>query len=140
MVEALQRGASNEALVCVAAYVLGEYGRLLSDVPVQAQFLLLHERFAALSPDAKVCLLLSALSLRASPELQHMQKTPARRPGILGTPRRCARAHSVLHVQGMLLTAYMKLLVAEPQNTQLKSGVEEVYERYSRCACLLQLP
>ena len=53
MVEALQRGASNEALVCVAAYVLGEYGRLLSDVPVQAQFLLLQERFAALSPDAK---------------------------------------------------------------------------------------
>ena len=53
MVEALQRGASNESLVCVAAYVLGEYGRLLSDVPVQAQFLLLHERFAALSSDAK---------------------------------------------------------------------------------------
>ena len=55
VVEALQRGASNEALVCVAGYVLGEYGRLLPDVPIHAQFLLLQERFVSVSPEAKVC-------------------------------------------------------------------------------------
>jgi len=29
VMEVLQRGASHEALVCLAAYVLGEYGRLI---------------------------------------------------------------------------------------------------------------
>ena len=52
-VEALQRGASNEPLVCVAGYVLGEYGRLLTDVPIHAQFALLQERFVSVSADAK---------------------------------------------------------------------------------------
>ena len=56
MVEALQRGASNEALVCVAGYVLGEYGRLLQpEVPIQAQFMMLQDRFISVSPEAKVC-------------------------------------------------------------------------------------
>ena len=54
-VEALQRGASNEPLVCVAGYVLGEYGRLLADIPIHAQFLLLQERFVSVSPEAKAC-------------------------------------------------------------------------------------
>jgi AP-2 complex subunit alpha len=29
VMEVLQRGASHEALVCLAAYVLGEYGKLI---------------------------------------------------------------------------------------------------------------
>ena len=59
---------------------------------------------------------------------------------VLALSERCAvhgQADTGL-AQGMLLTAYMKLLVAEPQNTQLKSGVEEVYERYSRHAPAMQ--
>lgn len=56
VVEALQRGASNEALVCVAGYVLGEYGRQLQpEVPIQAQFMMLQDRFVSVSPEAKVC-------------------------------------------------------------------------------------
>ena len=54
-VEALQRGASNEPLVCVAGYVLGEYGKLLTDVPIHSQFSLLQERFVSVSPEAKAC-------------------------------------------------------------------------------------
>lgn len=56
-VEALQRGASNEPLVCVAGYLLGEYGKLLQDVPIHSQFALLQERFVSTSPEARVCLL-----------------------------------------------------------------------------------
>ena len=52
--EALQRGAAHESLVCCAAYILGEYGRSLKDLPVQEQFTLLHERFPAVSAEAKV--------------------------------------------------------------------------------------
>lgn len=51
--EALQRGASNEPMVCVAGYLLGEYGRLLTDIPTSAQFALLQERFVSTSPEAK---------------------------------------------------------------------------------------
>lgn len=54
VVEALQRGAAHESLVCCAAYILGEYGRSLKDLPVQEQFTLLHERFPAVSAEAKV--------------------------------------------------------------------------------------
>ena len=52
-VEALQRGASNEPLVCVAGYVLGEYGKMLTDTPIHSQFALLQERFVIVSPEAK---------------------------------------------------------------------------------------
>ena len=63
VVEALQRGAAHESLVCCAAYILGEYGRSLKDLPVQEQFTLLHERFPAVSAEAKVgsCLALTRI-------------------------------------------------------------------------------
>ena len=63
VVEALQRGAAHESLVCCAAYILGEYGRSLKDLPVQEQFTLLHERFPAVSAEAKVgpCLALTCI-------------------------------------------------------------------------------
>ena len=63
VVEALQRGAAHESLVCCAAYILGEYGRSLKDLPVQEQFTLLHERFPAVSAEAKVgsCLALACI-------------------------------------------------------------------------------
>lgn len=51
--EALQRGAVHEALVCCAGYLLGEYGRLVADVPAHVQFALLQERFVAVSSEAK---------------------------------------------------------------------------------------
>ena len=38
-------------------------------------------------------------------------------------------------MQAMLLTSYLKLLVADPSNVQLKGAVEEVYDRYSRYVC-----
>ena len=37
-------------------------------------------------------------------------------------------------VQGLLLTAYLKLLLADPGNTQFRASVEAVFDRYSRCA------
>ncbi|KAK9803215.1 hypothetical protein WJX73_004463 [Symbiochloris irregularis] len=84
--EALQRGASNEPMVCVAGYLLGEYGRLVTDVPISAQFALLQERFVSTSPEAKA----------------------------------------------MLLTAFLKLLLAEPKDVQLRVAVENILDRYSR--------
>ena len=51
--EALQRGAVHEALVCCAGYLLGEYGRLVADVPAHVHFALLQERFVAVSSEAK---------------------------------------------------------------------------------------
>ena len=54
MLEALQQGASHDALVCCAGYVLGEYGRLVKEVPTHVQFALLHERFLTVSNETKV--------------------------------------------------------------------------------------
>ena len=54
VLEALQQGASHDALVCCAGYVLGEYGRLVKEVPTHVQFALLHERFLTVSNETKV--------------------------------------------------------------------------------------
>ena len=54
MIEALQRGAAHESLVCCAAYLLGEYGRQVQQVPLRDQFALLQERFVTVSSEAKV--------------------------------------------------------------------------------------
>lgn len=54
VLEALQQGASHDALVCCAGYVLGEYGRLVPEVPTHVQFALLHERFLTVSNETKV--------------------------------------------------------------------------------------
>eukprot|EP00878_Enallax_costatus_P024930 GHUV01026636.1.p1 GENE.GHUV01026636.1~~GHUV01026636.1.p1 ORF type:complete len:670 (+),score=220.90 GHUV01026636.1:292-2301(+) len=87
VVEVLGRGASHEALMCMAAYVIGEYGRLIkSQVPTLDQFRLLHERFPTLSSTTK----------------------------------------------GLLLTAYLKMLLSDPGNEALKSEVTDVFSRYSR--------
>ncbi len=53
MIEALQRGAAHESLVCCAAYLLGEYGRQVQSVPLREQFGLLQERFVTVSSEAK---------------------------------------------------------------------------------------
>jgi len=54
VLEALQQGASHNALVCCAGYVLGEYGRLVPEVPTHVQFALLQERFLTVSNETKV--------------------------------------------------------------------------------------
>ena len=54
VLEALQRGAAHESLVCCAAYLLGEYGRQVQQVPLRDQFTLLQERFVTVSSEAKV--------------------------------------------------------------------------------------
>lgn len=56
VLEALQRGAAHESLVCCAAYLLGEYGRQVQQVPLRDQFALLQERFVTVSSEAKVSL------------------------------------------------------------------------------------
>ena len=53
VLEALQQGASHNALVCCAGYVLGEYGRLVPEVPTHVQFALLHERFLTVNNETK---------------------------------------------------------------------------------------
>eukprot|EP00884_Botryococcus_braunii_P018832 jgi/Botrbrau1/5632/Bobra.55_1s0021.1 len=83
---ALQRGASHEAIVCCAGYLLGEYGKHLSDVTPRQLFQELHERFPVLSNEGK----------------------------------------------GLLLTAYLKLLLAAPDDQALKAEVDAVYDRYGR--------
>ncbi|KAL3140296.1 hypothetical protein ABBQ38_004564 [Trebouxia sp. C0009 RCD-2024] len=85
VLEALQRGAAHESLVCCAAYLLGEYGRQVQEVPLRDQFALLQERFVTVSSEAK----------------------------------------------GLLLSAYLKMLLADPSDDQLRQQVGAVYERYS---------
>lgn len=46
-----------------------------------------------------------------------------------------------LHLaQGLLLTTYMKLLVADPGDTALHELVDAVFERYARCGVGVQTP
>ena len=69
VIEALQRGAAHESLVCCAAYLLGEYGRQVQQVPLRDQFALLQERFVTVSSEAKVrtpCQLLLHTELAAT--------------------------------------------------------------------------
>ncbi len=57
VLESLQDGASHDALVSCAGYILGEYGRLVPEVPTHVQFALLQERFPVVSTETKVCIL-----------------------------------------------------------------------------------
>ena len=66
VLEALQRGAAHESLVCCAAYLLGEYGRQVQQVPLRDQFALLQERFVTVSSEAKVVLLDSLFPMCSS--------------------------------------------------------------------------
>jgi len=87
VVDVLGRGAAHESLMATAAYILGEYGKLIkSETSPMEMFNLLHQHFATLSPATK----------------------------------------------GLLLTAYLKLLLLEHSNDKLQQVVTEVYGRYSR--------
>ncbi|GIL47564.1 hypothetical protein Vafri_4358 [Volvox africanus] len=62
--EALKRGAAHESMVCTAAYVLGEYGRLIrAEVPPAEQFRLLFAAFPAASPPTKGLLMTALLKI-----------------------------------------------------------------------------
>lgn len=57
--------ASPQSLVCTAAYVLGEYGRLIrTEVPPAEQYRLLHNAFPAASQPAKALLMTALLKVR----------------------------------------------------------------------------
>lgn len=87
VVEVLKRGAAHEPLVCTAAYVLGEYGRLAApEVTPLEQFRLLHGLFPAASNATK----------------------------------------------GLLMSAFLKLYLLQPDDAVLRGEVLAVYERYSR--------
>lgn len=51
---ALPPCSAPQVFVKCSGYLIGEYGRLLPDVPVLDQFRLLHTRFLAAAPDTKV--------------------------------------------------------------------------------------
>ncbi len=54
-----------QSLVCTAAYVLGEYGRLIrAEVPPAEQYRLLHNAFPAASQPAKALLMTALLKVR----------------------------------------------------------------------------
>ncbi|KAG2452624.1 hypothetical protein HYH02_002861 [Chlamydomonas schloesseri] len=62
--EALKRGAAHESLVCTAAYILGEYGRLIrAEVPPAEQYRLLHGAFPAASQPTKGLLMTALLKI-----------------------------------------------------------------------------
>ncbi|GLI58947.1 hypothetical protein VaNZ11_000735 [Volvox africanus] len=62
--EALKRGAAHESMVCTAAYILGEYGRLIrAEVPPAEQFRLLFAAFPAASPPTKGLLMTALLKI-----------------------------------------------------------------------------
>jgi AP-2 complex subunit alpha len=52
--EVLKRGAAHESLVCTAAYILGEFGRLIAaEVPPMEQYKLLYGVFPPASQPTK---------------------------------------------------------------------------------------
>ncbi|GLC68315.1 hypothetical protein PLESTF_000678300 [Pleodorina starrii] len=62
--EALKRGTPHESLVCTAAYVLGEYGRLIrNEVPPAEQFRLLYGAFPAASQPTRGLLMTALLKI-----------------------------------------------------------------------------
>ncbi|EFJ50611.1 hypothetical protein VOLCADRAFT_120602 [Volvox carteri f. nagariensis] len=62
--EALKRGAAHESMVCTAAYILGEYGRLIrAEVPPAEQFRLLFAAFPAALPPTKGLLMTALLKI-----------------------------------------------------------------------------
>ena len=40
--------------------------------------------------------------------------------------------HDLLHLQGLLLSAYLKMLLSDPENAKLQHLVGDVFDRYSR--------
>lgn len=147
VLEALQQGASHDALVCCAGYVLGEYGRLVPEVPTHVQFALLHERFPTVSnetkarpPTAPPVTATDACSTGVGPAVADMRTEPA-----AGGPRQSGKRvgsrvgvtlmplfRIVRWMQGLLLTTYLKFLIADPEDASLRSLAEEVFDRYSR--------
>mmetsp|Transcript_39785 Transcript_39785/g.88425 ORF Transcript_39785/g.88425 Transcript_39785/m.88425 type:complete len:1123 (+) Transcript_39785:142-3510(+) len=64
IVTVLKRGAMHESLVCTAAYILGEYGRLITaETPAAEQFRLLHATFPPASQPTKGLLMTSFVKL-----------------------------------------------------------------------------
>ncbi|KAG2494582.1 hypothetical protein HYH03_007348 [Edaphochlamys debaryana] len=62
--EALKRGAAQESMICTAAYILGEYGRLIrNEVPPGEQYRLLAAAFPAASQPAKGLLMTALLKI-----------------------------------------------------------------------------
>ena len=39
---------------------------------------------------------------------------------------------NLLHLQGLLLSAYLKMLLSDPENAKLQHLVGDVFDRYSR--------
>ena len=67
VVEALKRGASSDVFLRCAAFVLGEHGRSIAqNVPLKAQFDLLHVRFPGALPETKAMMLTAFEKLRAA--------------------------------------------------------------------------
>ncbi|KAF5828063.1 armadillo-type protein [Dunaliella salina] len=64
IVESLRRGAQDESLICTAAYILGEFGRLIVDeVPPMEQFQLLHGAFPQATPLTKGLLMTAFIKI-----------------------------------------------------------------------------
>lgn len=132
VLEALQDGASHDALVSVAGYVLGEYGRLVPEVPSHVQFALLHERFLTVSNETKVgrvCLSVLSLPIMAQTSSQFLSWYLLRFVAPMKLSRRAC-------LQGLLLTAYLKFLIADSGDANLKALAEDVFNKYSRCNLL----
>jgi len=96
----------------------------VADVPAHVQFALLQERFVAASSEAKA-------------------RPPSACAAAAGGPQTLGGAplNPVWRrAQGLLLTTYMKLLVADPGDAALREGVQAVFERYARCAAARPAP
>eukprot|EP00200_Dunaliella_tertiolecta_P006547 CAMPEP_0202346842 /NCGR_PEP_ID=MMETSP1126-20121109/5457_1 /ASSEMBLY_ACC=CAM_ASM_000457 /TAXON_ID=3047 /ORGANISM="Dunaliella tertiolecta, Strain CCMP1320" /LENGTH=1093 /DNA_ID=CAMNT_0048938303 /DNA_START=70 /DNA_END=3351 /DNA_ORIENTATION=- len=64
IVESLRRGAQDEPLICTAAYILGEFGRLIvNEVPAMEQFQLLHGAFPQATPLTKGLLMTAFIKI-----------------------------------------------------------------------------
>jgi AP-2 complex subunit alpha len=142
VVEVLRRGASHEALMCMAGYVLGEYGKLVQvrqhctvlcllvcqppNLGVLAGSWLcpamMHGReciaFSLLVYFVTAGLLLVLLQASV-PSMEQFKLLHERFP-TLSIP-----------TKGLLLSAYLKMLLHDASNAALQAEVVAVFSRYS---------
>lgn len=134
-----------QVFVKCTGYLLGEYGPLLSaagEVPLLDQFHLLQERFVAATPETKVGAaswvgwaraagVAGVLCSRRDEWGSYFASTH-KLVLLLSASDANARCHLPMAtnlLQALLLTAYEKMLVAEPDNAALREAVDALLAR-----------
>ena len=160
-IEGLKRGSGHDTYVCAAGYLIGEYGSQVKSATPVEQFKLLQGSFLTSAVDTKVHLCPSFRLFIAPLASAHTLKTMLLMIAGCNCMSYCS-SHKALNqgykfpnsfplcqhirlryiipstsdnyfcMKALLLTAYMKMLVASPNQGELKELVQSAFTRYAR--------